>query len=79
MHKQLHDAGYFVDLDRTDRKIPKKVREAQLAQYNYILVVGEGELANQTVNIRTRDNVQHGQKSVADLLAEFANLTKEFK
>ncbi|KAJ6903348.1 hypothetical protein NC651_020752 [Populus alba x Populus x berolinensis] len=40
---QIHEAGYFVDVDATDRKIQKKVREAQLAQYNYILVVGEEE------------------------------------
>jgi len=79
VHNELHDGGYYVDLDVTDRKIPKKVREAQLAQYNYILVVGEEELANQTVNIRTRDNLQHGQKSVPALLEEFRLLTKEFK
>jgi threonyl-tRNA synthetase len=36
------------------------VREAQLAQYNYILVVGESEKASGTVNVRTRDNHVHG-------------------
>jgi len=29
----------------------KKVREAQVAQYNYILVVGEAEQAEGTVNV----------------------------
>lgn len=33
-----------------------QVREAQLAQYNYILVLGEEEKAAGTVNVRTRDN-----------------------
>jgi threonyl-tRNA synthetase len=33
-------AGLHVDLDMNDRKMQKKVREAQLAQYNYILVSG---------------------------------------
>lgn len=37
-----------------------QVREAQLSQYNYILVVGEQESKNRTVNVRTRDNVVHG-------------------
>ena len=32
------------------------MREAQLSQYNYILVVGEEEKAAGTVNVRTRDN-----------------------
>mgnify|MGYP002050308408 CR=1 FL=1 len=38
------------------RTLNKMVREAQLAQYNYILVVGKEEEANGTVNVRTRDN-----------------------
>ena len=35
---QLRRAKLHVDVDATDRKMQKKVREAQLAQYNYILV-----------------------------------------
>ena len=41
-----------------------QVREAQLAQYNYILVVGEAEKEACTVNVRTRDNVVHGMFKV---------------
>ncbi|KAL4373439.1 hypothetical protein AHAS_Ahas05G0081900 [Arachis hypogaea] len=40
---EIYSKGFHVDADLTDRKIQKKVREAQLAQYNYILVVGEQE------------------------------------
>jgi hypothetical protein len=47
---------------------PWQVREAQLAQYNYILVVGEAESAAETVNVRTRDNVVHGQFHLSDVL-----------
>jgi len=79
VHQALHGAGYYVDHDLSDKTIQKKVREAQLAQYNYILVVGDGEQSTETVSVRTRDNVQHGQKSIPDMLAEFAQLTREFK
>jgi threonyl-tRNA synthetase len=79
VHEALHGAGYYVDHDLSDKTIQKKVREAQLAQYNYILVVGDGEQSTETVSVRTRDNVQHGQKSIPDMLAEFAQLTHEFK
>jgi len=79
VHRQLVEAGYYADIDVSDRTIPKKVREAQLAQHNYILVVGDEEVAKETVNVRTRDNVQHGQKGVQELIDEFAILTKEFK
>ena len=34
----LRQAHLFVDIDSADAKMQKKVREAQLAQYNYILV-----------------------------------------
>jgi len=38
-------------------------------QFNYILVVGQEEAQNGTVAIRTRENQQLGQKSVADFVA----------
>jgi histidyl-tRNA synthetase len=43
VRKELRACHFHVDADVTDRKMQKKVREAQLAQYNYILVVGEQE------------------------------------
>jgi threonyl-tRNA synthetase len=33
-----------------------QIREGQLAQYNFILVVGDAEIAAGAVNIRTREN-----------------------
>lgn len=38
VRSQLRKAKLHADVDATDRKMQKKVREAQLAQYNYILV-----------------------------------------
>ncbi|DBB09859.1 TPA: hypothetical protein ACH3X3_001472 [Trebouxia sp. C0006] len=67
---QLRKAKLHVDVDATDRKMQKKVREAQLAQYNYILVVGEQEMKEQTVNVRTRDMETHGMHSLKDLTAK---------
>ncbi|KAH7420484.1 hypothetical protein KP509_13G009700 [Ceratopteris richardii] len=69
---QIHNAGFYVDTDSTDRKLDKKIREAQLAQYNYILVVGEKESSDGTVNVRTRDDNQvRGAVSIQELLEEF--------
>lgn len=64
----VHAEGFFVDVDSTHHTLNKKVREAQLAQYNYILVVGEKEEVDGSVNIRTRDNVQHGTKPLAEFV-----------
>eukprot|EP00850_Spirogloea_muscicola_P015583 SM000121S25980 [mRNA] locus=s121:32138:38437:- [translate_table: standard] len=66
----IHNAGFHAEADLSDRKLQKKVREAQLAQFNYILVLGKEEEDDGTVNVRTRDNVVHGTKSLNDFLAE---------
>lgn len=73
VRQQLFDAGLRVTTDLSNQTLSKKVREAQLDQVNYILVVGEREQDSGTVNIRTRDNKVLGEK----LVAEFANDCQE--
>ncbi|XP_074568032.1 threonine--tRNA ligase, mitochondrial 1 [Curcuma longa] len=68
---KIHQAGYYVDADLTDRKIQKKVREAQLAQYNFILVVGEEEAKTGQVSVRVRDGSDHSVMSLDALLEHF--------
>jgi len=70
VRQQLKDAGLRAEVDSKTESIPKKVREAQLDYINYILVVGDKEAENKTVNVRTRDNVVHGEKKVDDLILE---------
>mmetsp|Transcript_14766 Transcript_14766/g.40377 ORF Transcript_14766/g.40377 Transcript_14766/m.40377 type:complete len:704 (+) Transcript_14766:59-2170(+) len=64
----LRMEGYHCDVDATNHTLQKKIRENQLAQYNYILVVGKEEVEKRTVNVRTRDNVVHGTKTLPELL-----------
>ncbi|MCO5570055.1 hypothetical protein L7F22_023769 [Adiantum nelumboides] len=69
---RIHNAGFYVDVDSSDRKLDKKIREAQLAQFNYLLVVGEKEMNDGTVNVRTRDDNQvRGTVTVQQLLEDF--------
>ena len=42
-----------------------------------ILVVGEKEKENKTVNVRTRDNKQHGEFSIDVVLPKFQKLSSE--
>ncbi|XP_014256412.1 threonine--tRNA ligase, cytoplasmic isoform X2 [Cimex lectularius] len=73
--KMLHKAGFVCDydIDRGDT-MNKKIRNAQLAQYNFILVVGEKEKVNKTANVRTRDNVVHGELLLPDLIKKLTKL-----
>ncbi|KAI3720300.1 hypothetical protein L6452_21215 [Arctium lappa] len=75
---QIDEAGYYVDIDTSDRTIQKKVREAQLAQYNYILVVGEEEANTGKVSVRVRDKQEHSVKTIPDLLKHFKEEVEAF-
>ncbi|XP_077448931.1 threonine--tRNA ligase 1, cytoplasmic [Stigmatopora argus] len=75
VHKQFTDAGMMADVDLDSGcLLNKKIRNAQLAQYNFILVVGEKEKMTSSVNVRTRDNKVHGELSLAETLARLSLL-----
>jgi threonyl-tRNA synthetase len=68
--RELFDANIRVTIDAKNLTLNKKVREAQLEKVNYILVVGEKEQDNNTVNIRTRDNKVLGERLVKEFIDE---------
>lgn len=70
VHGILFDAGIRASLDLENLTVNKKIRTAQLSQINYILVVGQREEDQGTVNVRTRDGVVHGEKKVQQFLSE---------
>jgi len=70
IRQKFVDAGIRVEFDSRAESIPKKVREAQLQKINYILVVGDKEQENSTINVRTRDNVVHGEKQVGEFISQ---------
>ncbi|KAJ4889436.1 Threonine--tRNA ligase [Raphanus sativus] len=76
VRNQIHEAGYNVDVDTTDRNISEKVGEAEIAQYNYILVVGDEEVATRQVTALLRDSSYSGRSkfpvmNIDALLDEF--------
>merc|ERR1719494_160899 len=78
VQKKIIDGGFLCDVDLILGKLlNKKVRNAQLSQYNFILVVGEKEMTAETVNVRTRDNKVHGEYLIPAVLDRFTTLTKE--
>jgi len=75
----MRELGIRCEIDADAATIPKKVRNAQLRQINYILVVGDQEVTNKTVNVRTRDNVVHGEKPAAQFASEVVKEIRERK
>uniref|UniRef100_A0A0W0FKI7 Probable threonine--tRNA ligase, cytoplasmic n=1 Tax=Moniliophthora roreri TaxID=221103 RepID=A0A0W0FKI7_MONRR len=54
--ERLHSLGMHADVDDSDNTLQKKIRNGEIAQYNFILVIGQQELENNSVNIRNRDD-----------------------
>lgn len=65
VQETIHQAGYFVDVDESSHTLNKKVREAQVAQYNFILVVGAKEEGSNSVTARARMGVANEKKAAS--------------
>ncbi|KAL2009856.1 hypothetical protein VTN00DRAFT_5663 [Thermoascus crustaceus] len=60
----LRDDKLNVDIDISGNTLQKKIRTGQLAQYNFIFVVGAQEKETRSVNIRNRDDPSSQAKGV---------------
>ncbi|KAJ3092375.1 54S ribosomal protein L39, mitochondrial [Quaeritorhiza haematococci] len=73
---------YHVDVDRRDVTLPKKIRDAQTLQYNFILVVGAAEREAGTVSVRAARDAggkQVGTMTVGEVREMFEGLEKRFE
>mmetsp|Transcript_11960 Transcript_11960/g.16976 ORF Transcript_11960/g.16976 Transcript_11960/m.16976 type:complete len:774 (-) Transcript_11960:228-2549(-) len=76
---KLHAEKFYADVDLSRSTFQKKVRNAQVAQYNFQLVVGENEVNNGTVNIRTRDNKVKGEMKVEEMIEMFKKMRDDYE
>ena len=84
---RLHKENFYVDANLSSETLPKKILEAQVAQWNYILgiypfslnciliglVVGKVEQDGRSVNVRIRDDVSTRNQGVPIALEEFVS------
>ncbi|EGF83910.1 hypothetical protein BATDEDRAFT_18299 [Batrachochytrium dendrobatidis JAM81] len=61
---QLYAAGLYAEADVSDLTLKKKIRNAEIAQWNFIFVVGEEEEKSDSVNCRNRDDPLSKNKGV---------------
>jgi threonyl-tRNA synthetase len=76
---RLRAEKFYVDVDSGKNTFQKKVRNAQIAQYNFQLVVGKAEVENGSVNIRTRENKVEGEMKVDEMIDMMKRLRDEYK
>ena len=73
--------GLHVEVDARNEKIGFKIREAQMEKVPYMLVIGDKEVEEKAVNVRTRKGETLGTMPYAEALALFLEevRTKEIK
>lgn len=72
---QLRQAGFRVDIDESNERLQKKIRNQQLLKIPYMLVVGKSEAADGMVNVRSRSGEQQTMTAkdfIAKLQSEVA-------
>lgn len=71
--KSLRDAGIRAEGDFSTDGLNKKVRNAEQAHINYIIVVGEKEEANSGVAVRNYKTKEQTEESATDFIERVKN------
>jgi threonyl-tRNA synthetase len=80
VYERLKKENFYVELfGSNDETLPKKIRTAQIEQYNFILVIGEEEMKQDKVNVRTRDGNVIGLKAIDQFVQELKDLDVQMK
>jgi threonyl-tRNA synthetase len=64
----LRQQGLRIDLDLRDEKIGKKIREAQMDKLHYMLILGDQEIEQGTISVRSRLDGELGSMTVEALI-----------
>ncbi len=72
LNQQLLDADIRSEVDCRSEKLGYKIREAQMQKIPYMLVVGDRDMENGTVSVRTRSGEDLGAMTMDAFLAKCA-------
>jgi len=70
--QSLEKQGFRVDLDLRNEKIGYKIRQHTLARVPYLLVIGDREVEEGAVAVRTREGEDLGSMPIADFAARLS-------
>ncbi len=65
----LTEQGFRVTKDLRNEKIGFKIREHTIQRVPYLLVIGDREVENQTISVRTREGQDLGSMSLTDFVS----------
>ncbi len=69
---ELRKLGYRAELDSTNDRIGGKIKNARNARLPYIITIGDNEIENKTLSIRSRKHGQIEAISLEDLLEKMS-------
>jgi threonyl-tRNA synthetase len=67
---RLKQEGIRIEFDSRDEKMGYKMREAQLKKIPYMLVIGENEMKNGSVNVRKYGNQHSNEQELQKFISE---------
>ncbi len=70
LEEKFKEKGIRIEVDGRAEKIGYKIREAQLQQVPYMLVVGEKEVQDNLVSVRSRDKGDQGQMNIDEFITK---------
>ena len=68
LQDKLKEQGIRADIDLRNEKIGYKIREAELEKVPYMLVVGDKEVSNNMVSVRSRKDGDNGQMKIQEFV-----------
>jgi len=77
IYDRMKAAGIRCEVDNRDEKIGYKIREAQLQKAPYMLVIGEKEVENGNLTVRSRDKGDLGAMDVQAFIDQVLKQTAE--
>lgn len=79
VYDKLFEEGFEVELDNKNLSVGKKVREAQIQRFNYIVTVGKEEIDNETISVKKRDEKDLSSEKLEDFISRIKEEIKERK
>ncbi len=76
---KLREQNIRVEVDISDERMQKKIRNAQTQKVPFMLIAGDEDIANKAVSFRFRDGTQENGVPIKDAIEKIASIVKARK
>ncbi|MEN9742191.1 MAG: hypothetical protein RIR66_1147, partial [Actinomycetota bacterium] len=76
---KLREQSIRVEVDISDERMQKKIRNAQTQKIPFMLIAGDEDIANNAVSFRFRDGTQENGVPINDAIEKIVSIVKARK